>query len=115
MIMKANAAEHDHQGLSSRRSLIRRTLIGALVCHLLGERVSVRAAAQGSAKPYDLLIRGGRVIDPGQELSAPRDVAVLGHTIAKVAADIPEADATHVLDVRGAIVTPGWIDAFAAS
>jgi dihydroorotase len=108
--MKANATEHDHRHPYSRRSLIRRSLIGALVCNWLGDRVTVRATAQGSAKPYDLLIRGGRVIDPGQELSAPRDVAILGHTIARVAADIPEAEALHVVDVRGAIVTPGWID-----
>ena len=50
------------------------------------------------------------MIDPSQELSAPRDVAILGHTIARVAADIPEADAGHVLDVSGSIVTPGLID-----
>jgi dihydroorotase len=95
---------------STRRAFVRSSVIGALVCNLLGERVALRAGAQDSAKPYDLLIRGGRVIDPGQGLSAPRDVAIRGHTIARVAADIAETDAGHVLDVRGSIVTPGWID-----
>jgi dihydroorotase len=103
---------HHFAGASTRRSFLRSTLVGALVCKLAADGVAPRAiaAADGSAKPYDLLIRGGRVIDPGQELSAPRDVAIAGHTIAKVAEQIPEADALHVLDVRGAIVTPGWID-----
>jgi dihydroorotase len=85
-------------------------LVGGLVCDLLADRIAMRVAAQGTAKRYDLLLRNGQVMDPGQGLSAPRDVAISGHTIARVAAEIPEADALHVLDVRGAIVTSGWID-----
>jgi len=85
-------------------------VIGALVCCLRGEGTSLRAAAPSQQKRYDLLIRGGRVIDPSQDLSASRDIAIHGHTIAKVATDIPEADALHVLDVSGSIVTPGLID-----
>jgi len=90
--------------------LFQGTAIGALVCYLRGEGTSLRAAARSQQKRYDLLIRGGRVIDPSQDLSAPRDIAIHGHTIAKVATDIPEADALHVLDVSGSIVTPGLID-----
>jgi dihydroorotase len=99
-------------GRSTRRSFVGGTLIGGLVCNLLGERTSLsaRAASRLDPKPYDLLIRGGRVIDPAQDLSALHDIAIVGHTIAKVAADIPEADALHVLDVHGSIVTAGWID-----
>jgi dihydroorotase len=70
----------------------------------------LRAGQDRPPKRYDLLLKGGRVIDPSQELSGPRDVAILGHTIARVAADIPQADAGHVLDVGGSIVTPGLID-----
>src|SRR5262249_10783569 len=95
---------------STRRSFIRGALIGSLVCKLAGDRATLRAAAQGGAKPYDLLIRGGRVIDPSQSVGAPRDVAIAGRTIAKVAESIAETDALHVLDVRGLLVTPGWID-----
>jgi len=99
-----------NRGSCTRRSFFQGTLIGALVCYLRGEGVSLRAASQSQQKRYDLLIKGGRVIDPAQDLSASRDVAILGHLIAKVATDIPEADARHVLDVRGSIVTPGLID-----
>jgi dihydroorotase len=59
---------------------------------------------------YDLLIRGGRVIDPAQNLSAERDIAIAGHTIARLAERIPENEAAQVLDARGKIVTPGLID-----
>ena len=67
--------------------------------------------AQSSPTPrYDLLIRGGRVIDPAQGLSADRDIAIKGHTIARVAPGIAESEARQVLDARGKIVTPGLID-----
>jgi dihydroorotase len=59
---------------------------------------------------YDLLVRGGHVVDPAQGLSAVRDVAIAGHTVARLAEGIPEAEARQVLDARGKIVTPGLID-----
>jgi len=99
-----------NRGSCTRRSFFQGTVIGALVCYLRGEGPSLRAAARGQQKRYDLLIRGGRVIDPSQDLTASRDIAIQGHLIAKVATDIPEADALHVLDVGGSIVTPGLID-----
>jgi dihydroorotase len=100
-----------HQGLHTRRSFCRHTLIGALVCDLLGgETVLLGASRLQQQKPYDLLIRRGRVVDPSQGLSAARDLAITGHTINRLAAEIPESDAQHVLDAEGLIVTPGWID-----
>ncbi len=61
--------------------------------------------------PYDLLLRGGTVIDPSQELHARRDVAISGGTIASIAESIPEDQAARVVDVTGKLVTPGLIDA----
>jgi dihydroorotase len=98
-----------HQ-IFTRRSFARGTLLGSLVCHFFGERTALQAAARRQQKRYDLLIKGGRVVDPSQNLSGARDVAVVGHSIARVAADIPQDDARHVLDVRGMVVTPGLID-----
>jgi dihydroorotase len=69
----------------------------------------LRAQARPGAR-YDLLIRGGRVVDPSQGISAERDVAIAGRTVARLAANIPEAEARQVLDARGKIVTPGLID-----
>jgi dihydroorotase len=69
------------------------------------------AAPQPSASAsYDLLIAGGRVIDPSQKLSAERDVAILGGKIARIAENIPAAQARQVFDAKGKIVTPGLID-----
>lgn len=59
---------------------------------------------------YDLLIAGGKVIDPAQKLSAERDVAILHGRIAAVAANIPRNQARQVYDAKGKIVTPGLID-----
>jgi hypothetical protein len=50
---------------------------------------------------YDLLIKGGHVLDPAQGLDATLDIAVSGGKIAKIAADIPEQDAARVLEIRG--------------
>ena len=59
---------------------------------------------------YDLLIKGGTVIDPSQNLNGPSDVAVQDGKIALVAPDIPESEAARVVEVKGKLVTPGLID-----
>src|SRR6185295_5826511 len=59
---------------------------------------------------YDLVIKGGRVIDPSQSLSAVRDVAVSGDKIARIDANIPSSEARLTIDARGKIVTPGLVD-----
>jgi dihydroorotase len=59
---------------------------------------------------YDLLLKGGRVIDPKNGVNAPMDVAVKDGKIARVAAGIPAAEAAKVVNVTGLTVTPGLID-----
>jgi dihydroorotase len=61
------------------------------------------------AATYDLIIKGGRVIDPSMGLDAVRDVAIAGGKVAAVEANIA-VDATETIDARGKIVTPGLID-----
>jgi dihydroorotase len=61
------------------------------------------------AATYDLIIKGGRVIDPSMGLDAVRDLAIAGGRIAAVEANIA-ADATETIDARGKIVTAGLID-----
>jgi dihydroorotase len=61
------------------------------------------------AATYDLLIKGGRLIDPSAGLDAIRDVAIAGGRIVAVEASIA-ADATETIDASGKIVTPGLID-----
>ena len=59
---------------------------------------------------YDLLIKGGTVIDPSQNINGANDVAVEDGRIARVAPDIPAEEASRVVEVKGLIVTPGLID-----
>jgi dihydroorotase len=62
---------------------------------------------------YDLVIRGGRVIDPAQGLDGALDVAVSDGRVAAVVAQLPPGDAREVIDVRGRLVLPGLIDTHA--
>jgi dihydroorotase len=59
---------------------------------------------------YDLLLRGGHVIDPRNGISAVRDVAVVDGKIAAVAPRIDPAEAFKTVDVSGLYVTPGLVD-----
>jgi dihydroorotase len=59
---------------------------------------------------YDLVIKGGRVIDPAQDIDDKLDVAINGAKIAAVVRDIPSAEGREVVDATGKLVTPGLID-----
>src|SRR5579872_212817 len=61
------------------------------------------------AATYDLVIKGGRVIDPSMGLDATRDIAISGGRIAAIEPSIA-ADATETIDARGKLVTAGLID-----
>jgi dihydroorotase len=74
-------------------------------------RIVDGVAADGvAAQPtYDLLIKGGRVLDPSLRLDAVRDVAIARGRIAAVESHIA-ADAADTIDARGMLVVPGLID-----
>ena len=59
---------------------------------------------------YDLLLKGGHVIDPAAGIDKVRDVAFKDGKVAAVSAGIDASAATDVRDVSGRIVTPGLID-----
>ncbi len=67
-------------------------------------------AALGLSQDYDLLLKGGHVIDPKNKVNAPMDVAINDGKVAKVAANIPASSARQVADVKGLYVTPGIVD-----
>ena len=62
-------------------------------------------SAAGAAK-YDLIVKGGRVIDPTRKLDAIRDVAIAHGRIAAIEANI-RADAAETIDAHGKLVVPG--------
>ena len=59
---------------------------------------------------FDLLIRGGTVIDPAQGVHGRRDVGISDGLIAAVAEELPTSAAAQSIDATGLIVTPGLID-----
>ena len=62
---------------------------------------------------YDLLLRGGHVMDPLASLNGKFDIAVTGETIAAIAPDISTDEAKEAIDVRDRLVLPGLIDSHA--
>jgi len=72
--------------------------------------IGAAAATVAAQQKYDLLLKGGHVIDARNNLSAVRDVAIAGGKVAAVAANINAADALKVVDASGLYVTPGLVD-----
>ncbi|MBK5292406.1 MAG: amidohydrolase/deacetylase family metallohydrolase [Acidobacteriia bacterium] len=62
------------------------------------------------AQPHQLLLKGGHVIDPKNNIDAVMDVAVRDGRISAVAASIPASAARRTIDVTGLYVTPGLVD-----
>jgi dihydroorotase len=59
---------------------------------------------------FDLVIKGGEVLDPRGGTRAVRDIGIRDHKIAAIESEIPASAATKVVDVRGLVVTPGLVD-----
>jgi dihydroorotase len=87
----------------SRRQFLSTAAAGAVAVL----RMPVFPAAQ--AARYDLIIRGGRIIDPSSGRDAIGDLAISGDRIAAIEARLT-ADATETIDARGKLVVPGLID-----
>ena len=67
-------------------------------------------AAMGPDDKFDLLIKGGEVLDPSQRLRAVREIGIRHGIIEAVQADIPVARGRQVINASGRLVTPGLID-----
>src|SRR4029079_2523315 len=72
-----------------------------------------KETAMSDNRPYDVLLRGGHVIDPASNINGVMDVAVRDGKIAAVQKDILTTSAKETIDVRGRIVIPGMIDTHA--
>ena len=68
------------------------------------------SASSAAAQTYDLLLKGGHLIDPKNEISAQRDVAIADGKVAEIAEQIAPSEAKQTVDVSGLYVTPGFID-----
>ena len=64
-----------------------------------------------AAQPrYDLLLKGGHLVDARNGISAVRDVAVAQGKIAAIAANIPSSEARRTVDISSLYITPGLVD-----
>ena len=91
----------------NRREIVRIMGVGSLPL-LVGRWPA--AFAQAPDRKYDLLLKGGRVIDPSQSFNAVADVAITGGRIAAIAQTIGSQEATRTVQVAGQVVTPGLVD-----
>lgn len=92
----------------SRRTFLK---VGAAGTALLGLR-GLASAQQGLGvgDKFDLIIKGGEVLDPSQNLRARRDIGIKNALIAGLEADIPLDRGAQMIDAKGKLVTPGLVD-----
>ncbi len=76
----------------------------------LASAFSPRTPARAPAAHYDLVLKGGHVIDPANHLDGIMDVAVSAGKIGAIDRDIPTSQAGKEVDVAGLYVTPGLVD-----
>jgi dihydroorotase len=67
-------------------------------------------AAESHAQTYDIVIKGGRVLDARNKIDGTFDVAIAGGKIARISPDIPVTGVPTVVRAAGMVVTPGLVD-----
>ena len=94
----------------SRRGFLKSSAL-ALSAAALTRPTTLLAQATGAVAPiYDLVVKGGEVIDPSQNLRGKRDVAIRYAKLAALEPDIPDEQASYVLPADGKLVLPGLVD-----
>src|SRR6201981_4049994 len=88
----------------------RRDLLRASTSFALAAGCSTTARALGPNDKYDLVVKGGDVLDPSQSLRGRRDIGIRYGLIEALEADIPADRALRVLDASGKLVTPALAD-----
>jgi dihydroorotase len=91
-------------------SIKRRRVLAGMGAAVAAAFAGAPRAAMGPNDKFDLVIKGGEVLDPSQNLRARRDIGMRYGVIEALEADIPAARANRVLNVAGRLVVPGLID-----
>jgi dihydroorotase len=94
--------------LSARERIYR--IYSAMAPHLVSAIIILSLTASLAAQDIDILLKGGHVIDPKNNIDSRMDIAIANGKILKVAADIPSTGAKKIIDAEGLYVTPGLID-----
>ena len=88
----------------------RQFLLGAGSLALAAGTVPGAHAAMGPNDKFDLVIKGGDVLDPSQSLRGRRDIGIRFGRVEALEAEIPADRALRVLNASGKLVTPGLVD-----
>ncbi|MEX0593490.1 MAG: amidohydrolase/deacetylase family metallohydrolase [Balneolaceae bacterium] len=94
----------------NHRSESKNTFLRAAGIFLLLMLLSLGMSHPLQAQQYDILLKGGHVMDSKNSINQVMDVAVTGDRISRVARNIPASQAEQVIDVRGLYVVPGLVD-----
>src|SRR4051812_24989216 len=94
----------------SRRNFLRLTGSSAAAAVMSQGLMKPAGAAMGPADKFDLVIKGGDVLDPSQSLRGKRDIGIRWGVIEAIEPDIAAARALKTIDANGKLVTPGLID-----
>jgi dihydroorotase len=97
-----NSGDLEGMKVMNRRQFLSTATVGAALVRTPGTLAATPAK-------YDLIVKGGRVIDPSRKLNAIADLAIAGGRIAAVEAHI-SADAVQAIEAHGKVVVPGLID-----
>src|SRR3954468_7088660 len=93
----------------SRRNFLKFT--GSAAAAVMSQPFATSAnAAMGPADKFDLVIKGGDVLDPSQSLRGKRDIGIRWGVVEAIEPEIPAARAAKTIDAGGKLVTPGLID-----
>ena len=86
--------------IATRREFVRTTAVATIGA----------AMQRAQSTRYDLVIKGGRVVDPGRRIDRVLDVGIANGLIAALQPDIPRSNAGVVIDAAGKVVTAGLVD-----
>jgi dihydroorotase len=75
-----------------------------------GTLLAVAPAAFAQTDKFDLVIKGGEVLDPSQKLRAKRDIGIRNAVIAALEPEIADSRAKQTMDAKGKLVVPGLVD-----
>ncbi|HKH01016.1 MAG TPA: amidohydrolase/deacetylase family metallohydrolase [Bradyrhizobium sp.] len=92
----------------SRRNFLKFT--GSAAAGAMSQGLNSADAAMGPADKFDLVIKGGDVLDPSQSLRGKRDIGIRWGVVEAIEPEIAPARALKTIDATGKLVTPGLID-----
>src|SRR2546430_1583579 len=106
----ASWSHKNHRGSIAMSGVSRRHFLSLSGSAAVAAMSGSANAAMGPNDKFDLVIKGGDVLDPSQSLRGKRDIGIRWGVIEAIENDIPAARAAKTIDASGKLVTPGLID-----